>query len=208
MNKKIIVASVIILLAAGLWIGYKYHTVGRYRSKELTSEEKIALQKEKIALQKNMTLKEVMNQELLAHGTWPQIFKETSLDADLADTNKFFIVLVVPTAAMVAPFMPTEAAVKNCLERWNSLSLEKKIKVAKNYIISTQELWTPKDGTEDFKTLDGRKISITTKDFYVMGNAQIEINNVRAYDYKITRNGILIIMSDLVWQEDKPLFEC
>lgn len=207
--KREVFWALLILLAVVLYTAREnfkkdWH-LWKYRSAQ---KEKEITPAEKRALQKNMTLQEVMHEVLLSHGTWPQIFKETSLDADLADPNKFFIVLVVPTEIMVAPFMPTEAAVKNCFQHWDPLSLDKKIKVAKNYIISTDKMWEPKDGTEHFKTLSGKKVSITIKDFSIFGKTVIEINSVRAYDCRITRNGVLLIMSDLVWKEDKQLFEC
>lgn len=198
--KVILITILITILAAGLYIGYRYQAA--------PAEEKKLTRKEKIELYKNMSLQAVFDQEFYSRGTWREIFQETNLYQELADTSKFFILLVVPTEIMVAPFIATDGAIKNCLENWNKLPLEKKISLAKNYIIPTKELWAPKNGSVTLKTLGGKKIIITTKNADIYGETEIVINGVPAIDYVIAHNGIMLIMRDIIWKEDHQALSC
>lgn len=152
MNIKIVSVAAVLLIVGLLYFGYRYQ-FSNPEMKRITPEERIALQK-------NMTIKEILEQAQYSVQVWRGILQETSLYDQLGDANRSFILFLMTDEIMVAPLIPTQAARDNLLEKWHALTLNKKIEIAKNYIIATEKPWRPEVGTQSFTTLGGRNCQL------------------------------------------------
>lgn len=86
-----------VVLIIGLYVGYRYH-LSKPEARRTTGEERIALQK-------NMTIKEILEQEQYSVQIWREILQETSLYDQLGDADRSFIMFLITDDIMVAPLI-------------------------------------------------------------------------------------------------------